>query len=114
MRATVTCVCCRQRGSHWGRGLIATCYRRHHHAGTLHRYPLTTPPDEGRWRPTGRVGKATLRRVAKLHGLGFSAQSIGWEVGISRRQVERYLAELKQTSPTPSPSKTPEERNDST
>lgn len=96
MRATVTCVCCRRQGPHESRGLRVACYRRHHQAGTLERFPRTTHPTEGRRKPTSSTSEITLRRVARLDAGGYSPRYIGRQLNLSMWQVRQPLAQIRE------------------
>lgn len=95
----VLCVCCQKPGQHNARGLIIGCYRRHHRAKTLHKFPIAAPTSTA-WEPTGRIGEATLTKYISLDTRGFSPARIRLELGLSPRQFQRYAKVAKNRSLT--------------
>lgn len=97
-RAFVNCVCCGARGAHFGRGLVKSCYHRHHHAKTLDRWPLR--PGNTPWIPTSRWALNILARYKQLLAANVSVKEIRWELSLTERSVQRYEAARRHLAAT--------------
>lgn len=86
---TVTCRSCGRRRPHRRRSLCTTCYRLHAESGTLHWFPALA---RGKYRPTqGRI--EDYREVLAGEHIEMAASRLG----VSRRTVERYAAQIRDT-----------------
>ncbi|MFI6910140.1 hypothetical protein ACIBKY_53430 [Nonomuraea sp. NPDC050394] len=82
----VMCACCQEVGIHGGRGLQASCYKRHMVAGTLDQYPLLRASLPRLWR---------LEEYTALRAHGVSVHEAALQLQVSVRTAERYEARLK-------------------
>jgi hypothetical protein len=98
----ITCACCQRPGIHHARGLTGTCYSRHHDHHALDRYPTTTRRVQP-WQPVGPHGRRMLDRYQQLADIRPKPSTawIAFELGVSRRQVERYAAALRANAAQP-------------
>ena len=102
MKITEACAKCGTRNSQkWARGLCRSCYNHHHHAGTVHAYPLSPQGPDNYGQPIANA----------VHGISNTYFTKGCRCepctraasrySIFRQEVRRFIASNRRAGFTP-------------